>query len=516
MNLIPVTGIGSVVGPGDTGGGRPDPRAPLSDFFLRFLAALSAPEEPVGPGEGWEPMGAPEPARPADPEHPAAGALGALVPAGEATSPVRAAASPRPPLERLEGVHPELVARVERVADRMWNEFGHRVEVVEGHRTQARQEQLYAQGRTTPGPQVTWTRNSAHTRGEAVDVRIDGGWDNTRAFERLQQVAREEGIRTLGMKDAGHLELPRGAAGGVAPGAGWHPVSTPEGAAPEMNGAPLLRPGVAQVAQVAQVARVARPGHVQEKARVTGAGEPRTVASAARVAAFRELAGRTPDGTGGEAGETEDEGVRLTGASVPFIEFASAGGETGRSSMSELASQILGAAARNGAGIPQVMGAGGAAGLVPGAGTLLRAEQIRALQAAAGPASNLSLELTNVDGAGTDLHLGMRGRDVTARIDAVDPLQARAMRLRLGELRSTLAERGLEAERLGVRLLQAEPLQPVREGERGSEAGSRSGGEGWHEERGRGREQDDGSGRGGTHPGDGGFGELYEGRPHDQ
>lgn len=42
--------------------------------------------------------------------------------------------------------------------------------VVETYRSQARQNKLYAQGRTAPGNKVTWTRNSKHTTRKAIDV----------------------------------------------------------------------------------------------------------------------------------------------------------------------------------------------------------------------------------------------------------------------------------------------------------------------------------------------------------
>lgn len=48
-------------------------------------------------------------------------------------------------------------------------------------RSQAEQDALWAQGRTKPGPKVTWTRRSKHTEGRAFDIAIlrDGKpvWD---------------------------------------------------------------------------------------------------------------------------------------------------------------------------------------------------------------------------------------------------------------------------------------------------------------------------------------------------
>jgi len=61
--------------------------------------------------------------------------------------------------------------------------------VVEGSRTQERQNQLYAQGRTAPGPIVTWTLESKHITGDAVDLApMEGNnivWDDTAKFHAI-------------------------------------------------------------------------------------------------------------------------------------------------------------------------------------------------------------------------------------------------------------------------------------------------------------------------------------------
>lgn len=117
------------------------------------------------------------------------------------------AKNPRAVRREVEALVPELRQRLDRVIDRMEQEYGYTVEVVETVRTQERQDALYAQGRTQPGPVVTWTRNSKHLEGAAADVVIDGGYDNAAGFERLARVAREEGLRTLWPRDPGHIEL---------------------------------------------------------------------------------------------------------------------------------------------------------------------------------------------------------------------------------------------------------------------------------------------------------------------
>lgn len=81
------------------------------------------------------------------------------------------ALSPRS-LESLGGVHPKMVAVVKLAIQLSSVDF----KVIEGVRNPARQKKLYAQGRTAPGPKVTWTLNSNHfinpvTRyGHAVDL----------------------------------------------------------------------------------------------------------------------------------------------------------------------------------------------------------------------------------------------------------------------------------------------------------------------------------------------------------
>lgn len=63
--------------------------------------------------------------------------------------------------------------------------------VIAGKRTQAEQDRLYAQGRTEPGPIVTWTRNSKHLQGLAVDVApYPINWNKEEAFYLLAGVIK--------------------------------------------------------------------------------------------------------------------------------------------------------------------------------------------------------------------------------------------------------------------------------------------------------------------------------------
>lgn len=78
--------------------------------------------------------------------------------------------------------------------------------ITEAYRSQERQNQLYAQGRTKDGPIVTWTRNSMHTKKLAVDIV-----PLNCSYEDIEQVANRYGIYRLPslvkLGDLGHFQF---------------------------------------------------------------------------------------------------------------------------------------------------------------------------------------------------------------------------------------------------------------------------------------------------------------------
>lgn len=93
-------------------------------------------------------------------------------------------------LAQLVGVHPKLVAVVKRAIALTAQDFM----VLEGVRTQQRQNELYAQGRTKPGNVVTWTRTSNHFKnartrfGHAVDlVPFPVDWNDLKKFDAISR-----------------------------------------------------------------------------------------------------------------------------------------------------------------------------------------------------------------------------------------------------------------------------------------------------------------------------------------
>lgn len=184
--------------------------------------------------------------------------------------------------DSLAAVDPALRERVERVIRRMKDEHGHDVRVNETWRDQRRQDTLYAQGRSAPGQVVTWTRHSRHTQGLAADLVVDGGYASTVGYARLQRIAREEGLRTLGARDPGHVELPAE----LASGATIEALVLGDADAPAYAGAdrPSIARANAALAAAAPAAAREPVAGMAVPARVARVAQVATVATVARVA----------------------------------------------------------------------------------------------------------------------------------------------------------------------------------------------------------------------------------------
>lgn len=105
-------------------------------------------------------------------------------------------------LANLAGVHPDLVKVAKRAIEISKVDF----KVIEGVRTPERQRELYAQGRTKPGPKVTWTLNSNHFKnpatgyGHAIDILpAPYDWKDTRPFDAVA-MAMFDAAEELGVK----------------------------------------------------------------------------------------------------------------------------------------------------------------------------------------------------------------------------------------------------------------------------------------------------------------------------
>lgn len=100
-------------------------------------------------------------------------------------------------IDRLEGVHPILVQVVTEALKISKQDFF----VSEGVRTKERQAELYAKGRTTEGPIVTWTMNSKHMKqadgfGHAVDlVPHPVDWGTFSKFEEIYHAMMKAALK---------------------------------------------------------------------------------------------------------------------------------------------------------------------------------------------------------------------------------------------------------------------------------------------------------------------------------
>lgn len=112
----------------------------------------------------------------------------------------------------LAQLHPQFAEYV-RQALAIMDEYGLQPVVTETLRPAERQEKLYQQGRTRPGPKVTNARawQSAHQYGLAVDVTSRRGY-GSREQQLIHEIFRALGFGTISW-DRPHAEYP-----------GWRPL----------------------------------------------------------------------------------------------------------------------------------------------------------------------------------------------------------------------------------------------------------------------------------------------------
>ena len=343
------------------------------------------------------------------------------------------------------GLDPVLRAKLARVIERMRTEEGKTVAVAEGVRSQGRQNTLYAQGRTTEGPVVTWTRNSLHVNGLAADLTVDGGFTDQGGFAALQRIAEEEGLHTLGKMDPGHVEL-RGARAGNALDSPGTLASSKDSAsqgilaratgdtAPQLNAA--LRAIATPLAATTQVARVASTAKVATVATVASVATAGAAASThgARSANTGTGEQRSDSRGGGEQQTTGSGGVEKSIPPEPgvgdraYSAFSAPGATKGREEVLTI----------SGPDAPQ-----GAA----------RVERVLDIQDARGEKSISRLSLNVEDGRGgvDTVRIGMRGNSVGASFDIRDAGGADRVASRIGELTRALERRGLEPQAFSVR-----------------------------------------------------------------
>ena len=346
--------------------------------------------------------------------------LGAQMAAAAST---RGAGDVAAPVHDPATLAPEFRARLERVVERMQSEFGHDVQLVETVRSQDRQDFLFAQGRTRSGEVVTWTRDSAHTRGEAADVIVDGSWNNPEGFTRLHRIAREEGLRTLGARDPGHLELPNVTR---AEAASTVAQTSAPGTSPASSTTAARAAGIASVASVASVAGVAAQRDAAEVAPAPASTSVSNTALRARSdTTANDSTARDEHPSARRAPAERRDDARALATGTPITTSASA----------------------NITNSPTVERTPAAAG----AATADRVADLHQMRddAPAIAMSRMSLDVEGVDGLPQRITVDLRGNVVDTHI-TTDAASADGMRLRTGELQEALERRGLESDTVRI------------------------------------------------------------------
>jgi hypothetical protein len=317
---------------------------------------------------------------------------------------------------------PELQAKLARVMQRVRDETGHDASVGETYRTQARQNALYAQGRDTSGPVVTWTQSSKHTQGRAADLVLDGGSAGKDAYLAMQKIANEEGLRTLGARDPGHIEL----RGGSSATAASDTTSTFPAVPADATG-PGGQVSVASIAQLARVAdvSVAQPAQVTP---VTRVAQPASVAGAAAPGAAAAV-------TGGKSGKSSGHGASDSGTQ---------GDSRGYSALSAAVAMRTESSTQ----FPTQ-----AVGQATGSTAAERTEKILAAldSAPVRPLSQITMAVDNGNGLQDRIQLTMRGASLNTTIDTSDPRLAQLMTTHTDDLSRALSKDGITLDSLRVR-----------------------------------------------------------------
>jgi uncharacterized protein YcbK (DUF882 family) len=338
---------------------------------------------------------------------------------------------------------PALQAKLARVIARVREETGHDVTVAETVRSQSRQNTLFAQGRETAGPVVTWTQNSKHTQGRAVDLLLDGGAAGSDAYATLQRIAGEEGLRTLGARDPGHLELPGTGTNGTS-----H-ATTPALPAEPADASGPGQVSIARLAQVAQVAdvKIAAPAQVARVAPVAQTGHVLSVSgqSAAQGSSTDTSSNTSSDSRDGGSNGDGRGGYGSLGPAFALRDYSSAQGAV--------------------------------ASVGTGSTAAERTERVMAAidSAPVRPLSQITMSVDAGNGATDRIHVALRGTSLNTTIDAADPRAAQVMTARSDELVKSLTRDGLEVESLRVRAASttAAIVTPTAQGTSNSSTGSR-------------------------------------------
>lgn len=122
------------------------------------------------------------------------------------------------PSRDLNSLWPKFAELVQECLDEC-NKLGYDIAVFESTRTAARQDWLYAAGRTRPGPRVTNAKGweSAHQGNVAVDIarRRDSKWSWDFPADKVAKLFTDRGLEWLNPYEQCHFQMCGGLGGKV-------------------------------------------------------------------------------------------------------------------------------------------------------------------------------------------------------------------------------------------------------------------------------------------------------------
>jgi hypothetical protein len=368
-------------------------------------------------------------------------------PAFAAAAEARTAAATAPvdsPNADADALNPDFRTRLARVVSRMHDEFGKDVDLVEGFRTQSRQDHLYDQGRVRPGEVVTWTKASKHTLGLAADVTIDGGYTDTAGFQQLAQIAAQEGLRTLGPKDPGHIEMPT--RGGAAAWGDTNPVDTVN-----INDNVSRAIGIAM--DQSNVTGNTRDdsdslnnfnGLLSRVGRSASTGMPQIQMP---MMSGNGMAGNGGGMSGNMSQRDRGDSLKDSTTSADTAKVADVASVASIAQVAQVAHVAAPAQPMVvGAQMPQTAQIGNGTDAADKVGKLLDARDAAPAQ----PLSQVTLNVDNAAGGSDKITVQLRAGVVDTAISVGDPNRADKMSLRVGELQHALEQHGLDATAISV------------------------------------------------------------------
>jgi hypothetical protein len=291
---------------------------------------------------------------------------------------------------------------------------------------------------------------------------LDGGSASSNAYAALRRIATEEGLRTLGERDPGHLELSTSGTSADVRAATGATVSSNVVTRTDKPTIPMLPSAaqtavtapVARVAQVAQVATVASATRFVET-KVAKPAEVSRVASVARpgVASSLTQTSAPRNAQAAQANAQPQVNVVASQANSGNQQFGASQDERGQQQNSDDRENTgyataYGVSKRTEFAVPNLVAAPTAA-----TSQAHRAAQIIAAHedAPAKPLSQIVMAVDAGNGTTDRIQLDLRGSSLNAKIDASDEHTASRMDAHKSELVRTLTRDGLDVESLEIR-----------------------------------------------------------------